>query len=192
MSFLKRTGCLFLVVLFLFSSLGGAYTQQSSYTVSQEDYDKLMTIFKALDSKFQLQTSLLTALQQDKKQLTEQLAQSQMDIKELTILKDSLLKEISEKQNLVISLQAELIQSKLDWGKFQQQWAVLDKTLTDLQSQYKEVVTLYDKALKSWQDYKEQAQKQIDDLKMQRNIAIGTSVVELAIILLFIFLGGRT
>lgn len=174
----RNIGSTSLLVVLLFCLVGMGFTQESSVQITQENYDRLMTIFKALESKYSLQESLLASSKITISNLQKSISDGQNEISALKNLRDQLQKAIDEKTNLIIGLQKELAESKVDSNLLNQTLANWETMLTDLVARWEEVSTLYSKASKSFQEYKEAAERKIQNLEIQRNILFGAVIAE--------------
>lgn len=179
MSGCARIGKWFWLALLLLLASATGFTQESPPQITQADYDRLTQIFKALEAKYQLQESLLASSKNTIASLQKQLADGQNEISELKILREQLRKEIDERTQSILDLQKLLAESKADSALLSRTLASWEGMLKDLQARWAEVSTSYERALKSWQEFREAAERQIRNLETQRNIAVIVAVAAL-------------
>ena len=157
------------------------YSQQStepfSVEISIEDYERLKQIFQTLEKKYQLQASLLDNSKLTITELQNQLESSKNESKKLMELLEQSRQEIEDKRKSLETLMQELLKSKVDSAELNLQLKSYQVILTDLNSRWANLSTLYAKAWKSLTNLEETLNKKIKNLELQANIFFVTTIL---------------
>ena len=161
----KKTISILLLVLFLSVPLVGVLAQQLTPEEQNEIIEQLKANLIVLDKKFQTAMILLDSSGITITNLQKQVADGQESLVQLNKL-------LEDKRIFIEDLQQQLAASKGDYQVFSQELVNWQQTINKLSQSLAEAQNSYNKALFSFNAYKEAVDKQIDDLTMQRNIAV--------------------
>lgn len=171
----KKLGS-FLLLFLVFCA--GAYTQESPPPTQSEDIEQLKQNLLALEKRYQVMKVLLDSSNSTIASLQQSVLDGQNEIKSLETSIKSLQQEIEDKRKSLEALQEQLLASKVDSALLTQQLQSWEKTIQTLQQNLQEVQSLFSKALLSFNDYKQAVDKQLNNIKAQRNILFWVAVIE--------------
>lgn len=175
----KQTSRLLLSVLLFFWFLPLAYTQESPPIDTEIAYARLKVIFEELTKNYQQAVLRLNDSGQAISSLKQQLSDGENEIQGLTEYVRLLKQEIEERKKSIALLQRELDESKADYQLSKQALDQSKLQIAELERLYQEVLLSLKKAQQSFEDFKVAAERQIRNLKTQRNIAVIVAVLSL-------------
>lgn len=175
----KRTSRLLLLVLLFFWLLPLAYTQESPPINTEIAYARLKVIFEELTKNYQQALLKLNDSSQAISSLKQQLNDGESEIRGLMESVKLLKQEIEERKKSTSLLQRELDESKADYQLSEQALEQSKSQIAELENLYQEVLLSSKKALQSFENFKVAAERQIKNLKTQRDIAVIVAVLAL-------------
>lgn len=147
---MRRSISLLLALFLVLSPLSSqASAQEGTYTISAQELNRLNEIFLELSSKYD--------------SVTSELQLSKTDLAELKVQLDLSATELESWKDRFAQLESELTASKADSVALREAWQEAKSSLG--------------KALKSFEEYKKEAEAIISKLTFQRDLAVIASIV---------------